>query len=231
MLSRKLRTVHALLTNPDQAKLYLVNHGRHLLILLGFEFYWTDRFFRGNDDRRILETQILPWYASRDEFRTIVFTGGQWYTMGYRKLFKGRRYIVMEISKPCARRYGGPGAIAASCAESEQYFQPGELDLVLFTGVFGYGLNTRAELDKALLGFYRCLRPGGEMLFSWDDLPKYTPFDPLTSPIFQKFERIVCPVLNTDRITTTDSWRKTWIFLRKPQTTLPASPSAATAGN
>lgn len=49
--------------------------------------------------------------------------GGQWYTMGYRKLFKGRPYVVMEISKPCARRYGGPGAIAASCAESEQYFQ------------------------------------------------------------------------------------------------------------
>jgi hypothetical protein len=100
----------------------------------------------------------------------------------------------------------------------------------LFAGVFGYGLNPPAELDKALLGFYRCLRPGGEMLFSWDDLPKDTPFDPLTSPLLQKFERIVCPVLNTDRITTTDSWRKTWIFLRKPQTELPESSRAATAG-
>lgn len=215
-VSSKIRTLAILLRHPGKMKQYMTDNGRFLLICMGFRFYQTDRFYVGNDDRRILETQILPWYASREDFRNVVFTGGQWYTMGYRNIFKGKRFTVMEISKSCARRYGGPGAIADSCSESEKYFSPASLDLVLFTGVFGYGLDSREELDKALLGFYNCLRPGGEMLFSWDDVLDHVPFDPLSSPVFERFERISCPVLQSDHVITKDNWRKNWIFLRKP---------------
>jgi len=109
--------------------------GREFLISLGFDFYQTDRWYRGNDDRRFLETQILPWYACRPEFQTIVFTGCQWYTRGYRRLFKGCRWIGMEVDEDCARRYGGANHVAGSCSEPLKHFEPNSLDLVLFTSV------------------------------------------------------------------------------------------------
>ena len=214
MLS-KIKTLNAVVRQPDQLKSIAIDYGRLALIKLGFVFYHTDRFYRGNDDRRILETQILPWYASRTEFRHIVFTGNSWYTMGYRKLFPGCRWRVIEICPRSARRYGGEGCINASVADADQYLAPESVDLVLFSGVFGYGLDTREELEKALAGFHRCLRQGGEMLFSWDDIPEHMPFDPLTSPSFAKFERILFAPMHTDIVRASVPWNKTWIFLRK----------------
>ena len=38
VLRRKLQSSRGLLVNPNQARLYLVGHGRQLLILLGFNF-------------------------------------------------------------------------------------------------------------------------------------------------------------------------------------------------
>lgn len=215
-LTTKIRTFGTLFSDRGKAKDFLIDTGRLALIRMGMHFYMTDRFYVGNEDRRILETQLLPWYSSRPEFKTIVFTGNQWYTMGYRKLFKNRRWIVMEQCPRAARRYGGPDVVNASCADAALHFPAESLDLVLFSGVFGYGLNTREELESALNGFYSAMKPGAEMLFSWDDTPKNTPFDPLTSPAFAKFERITCPLFHSDKIVTSDSWKKTWIFLRKP---------------
>lgn len=189
--------------------------GRLVLMALGFEFYQTDRFFRNNEDRRILETQILPWYGSRPELRSVVFTGAQWYTRGYRHLFKGKSWRVIEVIPQAARWYGGPGAITGSVADIASWYEPGSLDLILFTGVFGYGLNSRDDLDRTLAGMHRCLRSGGELLFSWDDRPETCPFDPRESPELQNFERLICPVLGTDHVQTSDPWRKNWIFLRK----------------
>ena len=214
MLS-KLRTLNSAIRQPDKLRAIAVDYGRLALIKLGFVFYQTDRFYRGNDDRRILETLILPWYASRPEFRHIVFTGNTWYTMGYRRLFPGCRWRAIERCPRSSRRYGGQGHINASVADADRYLEPESVDLVLFTGVFGYGLDTQDDLEKAMDGFYRCMRKGGEMLFSWDDIPEHVPFDPLTSPTFAKLERIQFPPMNTDIVRASVPWNKTWIFLKK----------------
>ena len=213
---KKALTLVSLTRTPRRLQESAVEYGRLALTKLGFTFYQTDRFFRGNDDRRILETLILPWYASRQEFQTIVFTGCQWYTMGYRQLFPGRRWHFLEIDAVMARRYGGQDCVHGACEEVDHHFPPESLDLVLFNAVFGYGLNTPIQLERALYGFHRCLRPGGEMLFGWDDVPAHAPFDPLTAPGFEKFERILFPPLDRDRVMSCDPWRKTWIFLKKP---------------
>jgi hypothetical protein len=85
---RKLKTLTRLLSDREKLKDYAITEGRYILIRLGFTFYQTDRFFVGSDERRLLETLILPWYSSRPGLCEVIFTGGQWYTMGYRKLFK-----------------------------------------------------------------------------------------------------------------------------------------------
>jgi len=217
MLVRKLKTLFRLVSNKEQLKEYVINEGRYILIRLGFTFYQTDRFFVGSDERRLLETLILPWYSTRPGFNNVVFTGGQWYTMGYRKLFKNSRFRVMEICPKAARRYGGKDVINDSCANSEACFEPDSLDLVLFTGVFGFGLDTLEELTDALNGFYRALRPGGELLFSLDDIPGHVPFDPLVTPAMKQFEPVLFEPLNTYKVVSKCRRRKTWIFLRKAQ--------------
>lgn len=214
LISRKLKTLSRLLSSKEELKDYLITEGRYLLIRLGFTFYQTDRFFVGSDERRLLETLILPWYSVRG-FHDVVFTGGQWYTMGYRKLFKDSRFRVMEICPKAARRYGGKDVVNDSCANSGSCFEPDSLDLVLFTGVFGFGLDTFEELTDALNGFYRALRPGGEMLFSLDDIPGHVPFDPLVIPAMKQFEPVLFEPLNTYKVVSSCRRRKTWVFLRK----------------
>ena len=212
---RKLKTLTRLLSDREKLKDYVITEGRYVLIRLGFTFYQTDRFFVGSDERRLLETLILPWYSSRPGLCEVVFTGGQWYTMGYRKLFKSSRFRIMEICPKAARRYGGKEVINDSCANSRSCFEPDSLDLVLFTAVFGFGLDTVEELTDALNGFYRALRPGGELLFSLDDIPDHVPFDPLAIPAMQQFEPVLFEPLSTYKVVSNCKRRKTWIFLRK----------------
>lgn len=191
-------------------------YGRRALVRLGFDLYQTDRWYRGNDDRRLLETQILPYYAGRSELNDLLFVGAQWYTRGYRRLFKGCNYRVIEIDPIAARRYGGTGAIAASCTDVARWVPEQSLDLIIFTGVFGYGLDRRDELEQAFSGFFHCLRPGGELLFGFDGVPWHCPFNPLESTGLRLFESLDCPVFGSDQIVSTDSWRKTYCFLRRP---------------
>lgn len=130
------------------------------------------------EDRRVLETVILPDLAARPDIRNVLSVGCAWYTEGYERFFhgRGRAFWTLDIEQSVAR-FGASGGrhVVAPAEEVTAHFAPGSLDLVLCNGVLGWGLNEPAAIDAALAGFFTCLRPGGPLLLGWNDVPDNRP--------------------------------------------------------
>ncbi len=181
--------------------------GMQSLLACGVDFYIR------TDDRRVLETIILPYFAQGDEWRKILFVGCAWYTRGYRRLFAGKDYRTIEID-PREARYGAPRHIVDSVENIRKHFREGELDVIICNGVFGWGLNDRAAVEKTFQGCFESLREGGIFVLGWNDLPEHTPFPLETSQALQAFTPFVFPPLDSARFMT-GSGRHTYDFHRK----------------
>jgi hypothetical protein len=46
---------------------------------------------------------------------------------------------------------------------------------VVCNGVYGYGLNDAGDLRRAGDGFHAVLRPGGLLIFGWNNVPAHDP--------------------------------------------------------
>ena len=130
----------------------------------------------GTPDRLLLEQCILPHYAARPDMRNVLFVGVGWYTAGYEALLDGLQYTTIDVD-PRAARYGSRHRhVVTSIVAATDHFAAGEFDLVVLNGVFGWGLNARADVEAALHGVRQLLRPGGELVVGWYDVPRYRPF-------------------------------------------------------
>ena len=146
-------------------------------------------------DRKLLEQVIFPELLRTPDYRRILFVGCAWYTLHYPQLFRSREFITMEIS-PDETPYGGSTHIIDSCENIARHFQENSLDVVVFNGVYGCGLNELPAIERTLLAVQHSLRLNGLFIFGWNDLPAMAPYriEQLTG--LNAFEPYVFPPLN-----------------------------------
>lgn len=185
------------------------HYGMQGLLACGVDFYIR------SDDRRVLETVILPFFAKGSEWRRVLFVGCEWYTRGYRKMFAGKDYWTLEID-PKLARYGALRHITDSVENVGGHFSEGELDVILCNGVFGWGLDAPEAVDRAFRGAYDCLRVGGVFVLGWNDLPEHTPLPLDRCPALQNFQPWVFPPLGSAQFLT-EAGRHTYNFYVKGQ--------------
>jgi SAM-dependent methyltransferase len=167
-------------------------------------------------DRRILEDIIIPYFASKDEFKNILFVGCDWYTKPYKKYFKNKNYWSIDIDKN-KKKYGADTHITDSIENLSQYISNNYFDVIFFTGVVGHGLNSREGADEAINQCFQSLRPGGILIFGWNDTPELRPF-----PVIQecenlkKFDSYFFKPLSSSQFLVDDELRHTFIFYIKP---------------
>jgi hypothetical protein len=156
-----------------------------------------------NADRQILETTILPYFATSQEFTKILFVGTAWYTEGYKQIFQTKNYSTIEID-PSQAKYGSSQHIIDSIAHVHHHFRPNELDLIICNGVFGWGLNAKPEVESTFTECFHCLWPGGVFVLGGNDRPEHRPFplDELKS--LKLFQPWVLPPLATAQYRTTN---------------------------
>jgi hypothetical protein len=87
-------------------------------------------------DRRMLEHEIMPWFACRTRYRRVLFVGCDWYTRHYEQVFAGREYWTMEVD-PLRRRFGGARHVTDSVANLTKHFGEASLDLIVCNGILG----------------------------------------------------------------------------------------------
>jgi SAM-dependent methyltransferase len=148
------------------------------------------------DDRRWLEGQWLPRLAQRDDVRTVLFVGVRWYTRHYASLVPGKRFVTLDVDPRAARFGNGSDHVVGDAREVASLLHAGSIDSVVFNGVFGWGLDDSCGLARALDGLADVLRPRGELLFGWNDVPRRCPFDWQALPVWrERFEPLASPVL------------------------------------
>jgi SAM-dependent methyltransferase len=147
-------------------------------------------------DRRWLEGRWLPQLAARDDVRSILFVGVRWYTRHYPSLVPGKRFVTLDIDPRAARFGNGADHRVGDVCEVARLLPAGSIDSVVFNGVFGWGLDDASSTERALDGLAEVLRPHGELLFGWNDVPRRCPFDWQALPVWQRrFEPIASAAL------------------------------------
>ncbi|MBV9385100.1 MAG: methyltransferase domain-containing protein [Chroococcidiopsidaceae cyanobacterium CP_BM_ER_R8_30] len=168
-------------------------------------------------DRHVLEDIIIPYFVKREEYNKILFVGCDWYTRAYKKYFKKKNYWTIEIDKE-KRKYGAKKHISDSVEKLSDYVDHNYFDLIFCTGVFGHGMNSRETTEKAINQCFQCLREGGILVFSWNDIPERKPFSVTQEcQSLKKFNSYFFTPLSSHQYTVNDEMRHTFVFYIKPQ--------------
>lgn len=167
-------------------------------------------------DRHVLEKTILPYFAARSDCRRILFVGCEWYTKHYEKIFANQEYWTIEID-PQLKEYGAENHVIDALQNLDSHFELNYFDLIVYNGVFGWGIDTQQAADIAFEKCFQALRPGGTLVFGWNNLPERCPFPPDSCANFAKFESSSFPPLSTSTYVVPDSFQNhTFKFLVKP---------------
>lgn len=169
------------------------------------------------EDRVILEDNIIPYFVSSKEFHKILFVGCDWYTKPYRKIFKNKEYWTIEIEES-RKKYGSSRHIVDGIQNLDRHIENGYFDVVFFNGVFGFGLDAKEDTEEAFNQCYQALRPGGILVFGWNDVPQYRPFPVMTCTNLKKFEPYIFAPLSTAQYLTHTHLEHTFNFYIKPKT-------------
>jgi len=165
-------------------------------------------------DRKILEDQILPHFAEREDVRRVLDVGCAWFTRFYHELIPKAEYWTIERF-PELQKFGAPNHKAISLLEIGDHFDNASFDLVVCNGVFGWGVDQPEEIDAGLTAISDALRPGGFLLIGWDDNDSNRP-EGLKAAIEQKFEELEIEALGGQEIRTDTPWRHVFSFYQRP---------------
>lgn len=169
MISSNISILNILKKYFSYQKLHKIFNKLAVSRLRGLDLY------RNSPDRLVLEDIIIPYFASKNEFSKVLFVGCDWYTNPYKKLFKKQEYWTIEIDEE-KQKYGSKNHIIDGIQNLNQYIEPSYFDLIIFNGVFGYGINTLEATEESFAQCFEALRTGGVLVFGWNDVPEYKPF-------------------------------------------------------
>ena len=130
--------------------------GRALLVLMGYNIKLD------TVDRKILEEVILPSLEDKNEGKFILNVGANWYTKSYASIFKKNKYIELEIDWWRFQFCASDTKINADLLDLPNCF---EFDYIILNGVFGYGLNSKKQIEQAVQVCNSILATEGIILF------------------------------------------------------------------
>ena len=166
-------------------------------------------------DRQVLEQVILPAYARRDDIRRVLFVGCDWYTRHYEAIFAGKTYWTIDPDR-WKRRFGARHHHVIGMERIDVRFDPASFDLIVCNGVFGWGLNQRADVERAFDGAFSRLRDGGHFVLGWNNVPERRPLAPEGLASLKRFLREPFPTLGAAQHVATPGTQHTFDFYVKP---------------
>ena len=128
-----------------------------------------DAIVARQSDRRVMRKSILPALAAAG-FEKVLFVGTRGYTQAYGRAFRNSRteYWTSDVD-PEAARYGADGRhITCDVREIDTVVSPASFDLVVLNGIFGWGVDDTADMDRAVRAICTVLADGGFLLIGWN---------------------------------------------------------------
>lgn len=168
------------------------------------------------DDRIILEDVIFPYFINNDQIIKIVFVGVAWYTRQYNRVFKHKQFWTVDFD-PRVKKYGSRRHIVDSIENLDRHFRNNEIDLIICNGVFGWGLNNKANIEKSFQVCFDILKNKGIFILGWNDLPEYRPIDLKDINSLNSFNPLIFEPLGVAKYLTGNPNRHTFNFYIKPE--------------
>lgn len=130
---------------------------------------------------RLLEREI-PFYPDRVHMRDVIlpilstYPGANILNVGCRRYSVGINLQLRAAGKtvstididPSAARWGTERHVVGDATCLEAYFEQGIFDVVIFNGIFGFGIDDGDQIDRALIGLSLVLKPGGILVLGWN---------------------------------------------------------------
>lgn len=173
-------------------------------------------FYQNTPDRAVLENVVFPYYQLSASHQRILFVGCDWYTAGYSRRMSLKSFATIDPD-PTRARYGAANHMIAPMSRLSDNHGPGTFDLVICSGVIGWGLNDPVEAERSFEAAWTGLRSGGHLVVSWNDVPRHLPFDVLGLAALRRFEPFTFPPLGVPRHNVEHEMRHTFAFFSKPQ--------------
>ncbi|MET0985888.1 MAG: methyltransferase domain-containing protein [Steroidobacteraceae bacterium] len=167
------------------------------------------------EDRRVLERIIFEHYLSQSNVQTILFVGVEWYTKHYEKSYFGGRTLWTIDVNPEVRKFGARQHLTCALEDVEPHFNPGYFDLIICSGVYGFGLDTPAQCERAFGACYTLLRPAGHFVLGWNDVPGHRPVLLPAIESLSQFKPCQLPPLQAHRYLTNTPLRHTYQFYER----------------
>lgn len=163
-------------------------------------------------DRTFLEKVSIPWFVEQHDTKSVLDVGTDWYTWRYDTLFPGMEYQSIDIDAGKAK-FASANHVVGSILELDQHFEEGQFDLIICNGVFGWGVNGRADIETAVSQFSKVLRKGGYLVVGWNDNDEYRP-EGIELTALEGFEPFVFPPIQSDYFSAEAANRHQFCFFR-----------------
>ena len=164
------------------------------------------------EDRRVLEQVIFPYFLASDAYRNVLNVGCHWFTQGYNRPFEAKKTYATIDFMPAMAKFGGKRHIVDALQNIGAHFAPGSLDLILYNGVFGWGLNDRPDVEQGFQACHTALRSGGVLLVGWNDVSERRPFPIEKCKSLAQFQPFVFPPFGAARYETDTAYRHIFDF-------------------
>jgi SAM-dependent methyltransferase len=215
-LRRRMRDQHWIPRAGDSTSIQIpLRRISHLVFAEIKGVFGVDSYLE-NEDRRVLEQVIFPYFLHDDTYNDVLFVGCSWCTKSYNKRFEEKKNYWTIDMWPWKRRYGAKQHIVDELQSLGKHFKRGALDLILCNGVFGWGLDAKADVEKAFHACFDSLREGGVLVVGWDDVEEQRPFPLEECRSLRAFRPFAFPPLGTAEYLTDTPDRHTYTFYVKP---------------
>ncbi|MCU0535903.1 MAG: class I SAM-dependent methyltransferase [Hydrococcus sp. Prado102] len=182
---------------------------------------WSiDLYSKGNlplfsDSRYILESQVFPYFCDRSEYHKILFVGCAWFTRYYeREYFFYKDYWTID-NNPSRKKYGAKQHIVDTLSNLNRHFGQNYFDAIVCSGVFGWGLNDKEDVETAFAQCFQCLRYDGMFILGWNDIPQRKPFPLESCESLKQFKPYIFEPLSASQYLTASRRRLTFNFYVK----------------
>lgn len=166
-------------------------------------------------DRDTLEQVILPAYAARSDIN-VLFVGCAWYTRHYERMLPRRVYRTIDPD-PWKKRFGARRHIVAGLESLAAHVAPDSLDRIVCNGVFGWGLDARADCERAFGACFDALRPSGELVIGWNDVPEHRPLELASLRSLARLRPLIFKPLGSAQYLANPENRHVFNFYAKPR--------------
>ena len=166
------------------------------------------------DDRKVLENIILPEVSN--SAATVLFVGCASYTKFYERYFRNSSYWTIEIDPEKSKWGAGQNHIIDGLQNITDHFSNGSLDLIICNGVYGWGLNQKDDIENAVSGCFKVLKPGGLFILGWNNIPERTPVALSEIESLNSFQKFHFEKLNTSSHQCQGDHNHIFDFYQKP---------------